>query len=156
MSVLPWEEIQIRATEFSARWRNCDGEERQQAQTFEKDLMWVFGVDWRDGLHEVRVTHPVTGRRGYIDYLLPGKILIEMKAKGESLIRSYNQALEYSRSLSPEDSPEIILVSDFENMQVTNTRSGDVFNPFKTSQLKKYVRMFGTIAGYDSSTKFET
>jgi len=82
--MLTWTEIETRAVAFQKRWKDCTGDERQKAQTFEKDFMYVFGVDWHDGLHE----HPIISLDGvlnYIDYLLPGKILIEMKSRGKSL-----------------------------------------------------------------------
>jgi hypothetical protein len=30
--------------------------ERQEAQTFEKDFMNIFGADWKDGFHEHKIT----------------------------------------------------------------------------------------------------
>ncbi len=153
--MLDWIEIEARASEFQSRWRNCEGNERQDGSTFIKDLMNVFGVDFRDGLleHQIR-DHE--GRIGYIDYLLPGKILIEMKSKGESLIRAYNQAIDYTRSLSPEDYPELLLVSNFTSFQLTNLRTGQKYNDFRLGGLKRRLRMFGIVAGYTSETDFET
>lgn len=69
--MLSWTEIESRAIAFQRRWKGCDGDEKQHAQTFEKDFMQVFGVDWRDGLHEHEITYP-DGTRGYVDYFLPG------------------------------------------------------------------------------------
>ena len=83
MPTLSWGEIETNAIAFAKRWKDCRGDERQDAQTFEKDLMSVFGVDWLEGLHERRITNEY-GVQNYIDYILPGKILIEMKSKGES------------------------------------------------------------------------
>ena len=153
--MLDWIEIEARASEFQSRWRNCEGNESQDGSTFIKDLMNVFGVDFRDGLleHQIR-DHE--GRIGYIDYLLPGKILIEMKSKGESLIRAYNQAIDYTRSLSPEDYPELLLVSNFTSFQLTNLRTGQKYNDFRLGGLKRRLRMFGIVAGYTSETDFET
>ena len=36
--MINWGEIEDRAIAFSKRWKNCDGNERQQAQTYEKDF----------------------------------------------------------------------------------------------------------------------
>lgn len=155
MSKLNWNEIETRAIAFSKRWKNTKGNEKQDAQTFEKDLMHVFGIDFFDGYHEYPVKND-EGRQLYIDYLLPGKILIEMKSKGESLIRAYNQARDYVRFLKPEDKPELIVVSDFNYMEVTNLKIGKKFNKFKISNLKQHIRKFGIVAGYTSEVDFET
>lgn len=152
--MLNWSEIEDRAVLFSKRWKNCDGNERQQAQTYEKDFMYVFGVDWHEGLHEYSV-RDLEGREGLIDYLLPGKIIIEMKSKGESLIKAYNQCYDYVKCLKPEEYPELLMVSDFEYIQVTNLKTMQTFNKFKISTLSKHIRMFACLAEYDFKIEFK-
>ena len=88
--MLSWMEIETRAAAFAAHWRNCTGNERQYGQTFEKDFMQVFGVDWLDGLHEYQL-RLLDGSIAYMDYLLPGKILIEMKSRGKSLAAAFQR-----------------------------------------------------------------
>ncbi len=91
----------------------CKGDERQEAQTFEKDFMHVFGVDWHEGLHEYQV-RDAQGKIGYIDYLLPDKILIEMKREEKawyapitrgmitaSVYRRTNELLRYQELTAP-------------------------------------------------------
>ena len=98
--MLAWSEIETRAIAFQKRWKGCSGDEKQDGQTFEKDFMEIFGVDWHNGLHE----HPVittSGLTNYIDYLLPGKIVIEIKSRGKSLDAALTQAMDYSRALKP-------------------------------------------------------
>lgn len=152
---LSWEEIESNAISFSKQWKDCQGDERQEAQKFEMGLMNIFNVDFYEGLHEYQIRN-LNGRIGYIDYLLPGKILIEMKSKGESLVRAYNQAYDYTKSLNKEDYPELLLVSDFEYIQVTNLGTMQTFKKFKVSQLKNHIRMLGTLAGYTSDITFKT
>lgn len=153
--MLNWTKIENNAITFIKNWRHCQGNERQEAQTFEKDFMAVFGVDWHEGLHEYPI-RDVDGRIKYIDYLLPGKIIIEMKSKGESLIRAYNQAYEYVKCLTPEEHPELLMVSDFEYIQITNLKTMQTFNKFKLTKLKDHLRMLGILAGYTSEVKFKT
>ncbi|KMT21611.1 DNA methyltransferase [Clostridium cylindrosporum] len=153
--MLSWNEIETKAIAFSKTWRNCKGDERQEAQTFEKDFMSVFGVDWHEGLHEYQV-YDYQGRVGYVDYLLPGKILIEMKSKGESLVKAYNQGYDYAKCLKPDEYPELLMVSDFNFIQVTNLKTMQTFKKFKVSELKNKVRMLGTLAGYNSEVTFKT
>lgn len=155
MTKLSWGDIETNAIAFAKRWKDCEGNEKQQAQSFEKDLMSVFGVDWLEGLHEYQV-YDSEGKIGYIDYLLPGKILIEMKSKGESLVRAYNQGYDYTKCLKPDEYPELLLVADFDYIQVTNLKTMKTFNKFKLNQLKKNVRMLGTLAGYNSEVTFKT
>ena len=117
--MIGWTEIESRAVRFQKQWKNCIGDERQDAQTFEKDLMNVFGVDFRDGLHEHQIRLN-DGSIGYIDYLIPGKILIEMKTKGKSLAYAYTQAMRYVHALKPEDIPKLVMVCDFNKIEIYN------------------------------------
>ncbi len=153
--MIGWTEIESRATKFQKQWKNAAGDERQDAQTFEKDLMNVFGVDFREGLHEHQIILK-DGSIGYIDYLLPGKILIEMKSKGKSLMVAYSQAMSYVQSLKPEEMPKLVMVSDFNKIEVYNLEKNHKYKPFKATQLKSRVRIFGVVAGYGSSTEEKT
>ena len=150
--MLTWTEIETRAIAFQNAWKKTDGDERQDAQTFEKDLMNVFGVDFRDGLHEYQLVLN-DGSLGYIDYFLPKKILIEMKSKGKSLAKAYSQAMDYVHALKPDEKPELVMVSDFDKIQVYNLEKNIPYKPFKVSQLKNHIRIFGVVAGYKD--KFE-
>lgn len=156
---LSWDEIETKAVAFQRRWKVLLKEEdiieRSWAQKFEEELMEVFGIDKKDGVHEERVFN-LEGIQNYIDYLLSGVVLIEMKSPGESLITAYNQALDYARALKPEDQPELIVVSNFNKIQVSNFRTGVRYKEFSISKLKSNVRQMGYIAGYTSDVKFET
>lgn len=156
---LSWDEIETRAVAFQRRWKVLLKEEdiieRSWAQKFEEELMEVFAIDKKDGVHEERVFN-LEGVQNYIDYLLAGVVLIEMKSPGESLITAYNQALDYARALEPEAQPELIIVSNFNKIQVSNFRTGVRYKEFSISKLKSNVRQMGYIAGYTSDVKFET
>ena len=149
---LTWGEIETRAIAFQNMWKKSEGDERQDAQTFEKDLMNVFGIDFRDGFHEYQLILN-DGSIGYIDYFLPNKILIEMKSKGKSLAKAYTQAMDYVHALKPEEKPELVMVSDFDKIEVYNLEKDIKYKSFKVSQLKNHVRIFGVVAGYKD--KFE-
>ena len=153
--MLTWTEIETRAIAFQKRWKGCTGDERQEAQTFEKDFMNVFGVDWHDGLHE----HPIISLDGvinYIDYLLPGKILIEMKSRGKSLDAAFTQAMQYVRALKPEEQPALVVVSDFDTIKVYNTSKQHHYKPFKVSSLKSRVRIFSLLTGHGADSEVRT
>lgn len=150
--MLTWTEIETRAIAFQNTWKKTNGDERQDAQTFEKDFMNIFGVDFRDGFHEYQLRLN-DGSIGYIDYFLPAKIVIEMKSKGKSLPKAYSQAMDYVHALKPEEQPELVMVCDFDKIELHNLKRDIHHKPFKVSQLKSHIRIFGLLAGYED--KFE-
>lgn len=153
--MLGWNEIENRATAFQKYWKNKSGDEKQEAQKFEIDFMNIFGVDFHDGRHE----HAITlndGSTGYMDYFLPGKILIEMKSKGKSLNKAYTQAMAYYHALKSDEKPVLIMTCDFDTIEVHNLEKDHRYKPFKVSQLKKHVRIFGILAGYDDAKDIKT
>lgn len=153
--MLTWTEIETRAIAFQKRWKGCSGDEKQYGQTFEKDFMHVFGVDWHDGFHE----HPIISGDGvpnYIDYLLPGKILIEMKSRGKSLDAAFTQAMQYLRALKPEEQPVLVVVSDFDTIKVYNTSKEHHYKSFKVSNLKSHVRIFSLLTGHGAESEERT
>ena len=150
--MLTWSEIETRAIAFQNNWKKPKGDERQEAQTFEKDFMNIFGVDFREGFHEYQLVLN-NGSIGYIDYFLPAKIVIEMKSKGKSLAKAYTQAMDYVHALKPEEQPELVMVCDFDKIELHNLKRDIHYKPFKVSQLKNHIRIFGLLAGYED--KFE-
>ena len=153
--MLTWTDIETRAIAFQKRWKDCTGDERQDAQTFEKDFMYVFGVDWHDGLHE----HPIIsidGVQNYIDYFIPGKILIEMKSRGKSLDAAFTQAMQYVRALKPEEQPALVVVSDFDAIKVYNTSKQHHYKSFKVTTLKSHVRIFSLLTGHGADSEIRT
>lgn len=153
--MLSWLEIETRAMAFAAQWRDCTGDERQYGQTFEKSFMQVFGVDWLEGLHEHQLYLP-DGSIAYIDYLLPGKILVEMKSRGKSLAAAYFQAMGYVRALKPEEVPALVMVCDFDAIQVYNLPKDHPYKPFRVRQLKNHTRIFSLLAGYGAEAEEKT
>ncbi|MHC1787428.1 MAG: DNA methyltransferase [Christensenellales bacterium] len=153
--MLSWMEIDTRAAAFAARWRDCSGDERQYGQTFEKDFMQVFGVDWLDGFHEYQL-RLLDGSIAYVDYLLPGKILIEMKSRGKSLPMAYSQAMSYVRALKPEEAPALVMVCDFDQVQVYSLKKDHPYKPFRVRQLRQHTRIFSLLAGYGTQDEEAT
>lgn len=153
--MLTWTEIETRAIAFQKRWKNCAGDEKQDAQTFEKDFMYVFGVDWHDGFHEYPIIS-LDGVQNYIDYLIPGKILIEMKSRGKSLDAAFTQAMQYLRALKPEEQPVLVVVSDFDTIKVYNTSKEHHYKSFRVSNLKSHVRIFSLLTGHGADPNIRT
>lgn len=145
---LSWNEIANRAIKFSRDWADARGE-KSQAQLFLNDFFHVFGVDLkRVALFEKKVPMG-QNRDGYIDCLWDGVILVEMKSRGKSLKRAYEQAKDYAFNLSDAELPEYIMVCDFENIRLYRLTTEQVWT-FKVSNLKNHVKKFALLAGYKS------
>ena len=102
--VLSLDEIRRRLSHFVASWRDAEGYERGEAQQFVRDLLACFGLTKRTAaLYERRAQRLSTGHRGYIDALIPGQLVIEMKGAGKDLLQAEDQAFDYLDSLSQLD-----------------------------------------------------
>lgn len=145
---LSWNEIANRAIKFSRDWADARGE-KSQAQLFLNEFFHVFGVDLKKvALFEKKVPMG-QNRDGYIDCLWDGVILVEMKSRGKSLKRAYEQAKDYAFNLSDAELPEYIMVCDFENIRLYRLTTEQVWT-FKVSNLKNHVKKFALLAGYKS------
>ena len=147
---LPWETIQSNAIAFSKRWKDFDGRERQQAQTFVREFLAVFGID--DPLQNGEGEFEYVIKGNYIDYLWKKQIAIEMKSKGKDndLRRAFEQTRQkYMPHLSDEEFPDLWMLCDFENIHITRHSTKESFK-FKTADLRKHIRKFANIAGYET------
>jgi hypothetical protein len=145
---LSWDAIQANAITFSKRWQGIKSE-KQQDQGFMEALLCVFGVEDARLVGVFQEKTKIEGNVRWIDYLWKGKIAIEMKTKGESLDEAMEQLREYMYSLDERDVPDLWLVSDFENMRLSRRSTNEVWN-FKTKDLRKHIKKFADIAGYET------
>lgn len=152
---LTWDEIQANAIAFAKRWKDAKREEAL-AQTFEKEFLAVFGVEdaLAVGEYEYRV-HLDDGHNGYIDFYWPKKIAIEFKTRGKDLNKAYDQLKEYVLHLPGEDMPDLLMVCDFETIVLHHRNTGDVVR-FKTQDLRKHIKQFANIAGYETTRVYES
>lgn len=104
-----------------ARWvASCSGNEKQEARTFIEKLMRAWG--WDDSTEaevcfEERVTKGGAGGGiGYADALIKGKVLIEMKSRGEHLGDHSGQLQRYWFNLTPK--PTYAVLCNFEEFWV--------------------------------------
>ena len=146
---LSWDDMQTNAVAFSKRWKEAANEEAQ-AQSFIADFMRVFGVEDPEAMGDFEFKVPLSdGRTGYIDYLWKTKIAIEMKSRGKDLGQAYRQLQGYMKSLPESEAPDLWLVCDFENMQLSRRSTNEIFD-FKTKDLRKHIKRFADIAGYET------
>lgn len=146
---LTWDEIQARAIAFSKRWKDAHNEEAQ-AQSFETELLRVFGVTDPAAVGDFEYKVPLSGgKTGYVDYFWKNKIAIEMKSRGKDLTFAFNQLQNYMQHVPEEDIPDLWLVCDFENMRLCRRSTNESWN-FKTKDLRKHIKRFADIAGYET------
>lgn len=148
--VLP--DIRSRAGAFVAQWRDAEGYERGEAQSFVRDLLQVFGIT-RSGaaLYEKRAQRASTGGQGYIDELISGTALIEMKSTGADLAKAEAQALDYMESLTEHERPDLVITSDFKRFRLLDPAADSPENElleFALEELPAHVEDLMFLAGY--------
>lgn len=151
---LSWESIQANAISFAKRWEDATSEEAQ-AQSFTIDFLRVFGVDDPEkiGNFEYKVSLD-DGHVGYIDYFWKNKIAIEMKSFGKDLRKAYKQLKEYVVHLPNNEIPDLLMVCDFATIILYRRTTGERFS-FKTKELRKHIKRFADIAGYETTRIYE-
>jgi hypothetical protein len=96
-----------------AQWvSSCSGNEKQEGQTFVQKLLSAWG--WADATEAgVSFEHKIPkggagGGVGFADALIPGKVLIEMKPRGEGLGQHFPQLQRYWFNLAPKPTYAIL------------------------------------------------
>ena len=102
---------------------NIKGDESGEAQIFLDHLMRAFGHDGAieaGGGYETRVRRRRNGKTtvSFADYLLPKRVLIEMKKRGENLKKHYTQIEEYWKSLDSQIRPRYALLCNFDEIWI--------------------------------------
>lgn len=113
--------IRSRCVKFAHEWDDCVGDEKQEGHEFMRELMMCFGITERKAIaYEKRSNRASTGRQGYIDALIPGRALIEMKSAGKDLDKAEEQALDYIHDLADVETPRLLIMSDFRRIRVVD------------------------------------
>jgi SAM-dependent methyltransferase len=98
--------------EFADFAAKLKGDEKSEAQTFLFHLLEAFNHDANtlpeDCTFEYRVHFP-GDRTKFADLVWPGRVLIEMKSRGEKLSRHYQQTFDYWLNLVPHRPPYVVL-----------------------------------------------
>lgn len=145
-------DIRSRAGAFAADWRDAEGYERGEAQEFVRGLLGVFGISGRTAaVYERRAQRASTGQRGYIDALISGTALIEMKSAGRDLEDAERQALDYIESLTEHERPNFVITSDFRSfrlLDLTALAGESGLLEFTLDELPSHVEDLMFLAGY--------
>ncbi|MFO1420905.1 MAG: DNA methyltransferase [Candidatus Competibacteraceae bacterium] len=147
---LSWNEIKDRALKFSQDWAD-ETSEKAEAKTFWDQFFNVFGVSRKRVATFEQKVKKIDGKDGYIDLLWRGILLVEHKSRGKSLDRAYGQARDYFPGIRDRDLPRYILVSDFGHFRLYDLEDG-AQHEFPLEDLYRHVRLFGFIAGYQTTT----
>jgi len=149
--------IRKNCAKFAHEWSDCVGDEKQDGHEFMRELMQCFGITKRKAIsYERRSNRASTGRQGYIDALIPGKALIEMKSAGKNLDEAEEQALDYIHDLADVETPRLVIISDFHRVRIVDLDSekasdgsGDAGRTeFQLTQLPDHVDDLKFLAGY--------
>ena len=146
---LSWNEIKSRAMKFSRDWAD-EASEDAEAKSFWDAFFDVFGITRKRVASFEKRIKTLDGKDGYIDLLWKGILLVEHKSRGKSLTRAYKQAIDYFPGIKERDLPRYILVSDFARFHLYDLET-DEQHEFNLPDLYKHVRLFGFIAGYQTT-----
>ena len=147
---LSWNEIKDRALKFSHEWAD-ESSEDAEAKSFWDAFFNVFGVPRRRVATFEQPVKKSDGHDGYIDLLWRGIILVEHKSRGKNLDRAFQQAKDYFPGLKDRDLPRYILVSDFARFRLYDLEQ-NAQQEFTIKEFYKNVKMFGFIAGYQTTS----
>lgn len=150
---LSLDEIRKRCTKVVADWKDEPGDERQQAQSFIRDLLWAFGITRsKAALYEKRARRTSTGQQGYIDALIPGLLVIEMKSAGKDLDRAEAQALDYLDDLADIEMPSRVLTSDFRTLRLLDLKKDNGADTivFPLEELPQHAEDLAFLAGFQT------
>ncbi|MFZ2641019.1 MAG: type IIL restriction-modification enzyme MmeI, partial [Verrucomicrobiia bacterium] len=96
-------------TEFVAKLK---GDEKSEAQTYLFHLLEAFSNDANTlpagSTFEYRVRFP-GDKTKFADFVWPGRVLVEMKSRGEKLSKHYQQSFDYWLNLVPHRPPFVVL-----------------------------------------------
>ena len=147
---ISWNEIKDRALKFSREWVD-ESSEDAEAKSFLDAFFNVFGVPRRRVATFEQRVKKIDGKDGYIDLLWKGILLVEHKSRGKDLDRAYQQAKDYFPGIKDRDLPRYILVSDFARFRLYDLEE-DKQHEFTLKEFYKNVRLFGFIAGYQTTS----
>ncbi|WP_040285194.1 class I SAM-dependent DNA methyltransferase [Sporosarcina koreensis] len=123
-----------------------DSDEKQQSQMWVRDFLELFGVPYQKIKIGFEWRVNIDGSTNFVDHLLNGTLLIEMKSRGKNLEKAKSQAYRYVMNLSNEDLPRYILICNFERIRLYDLANEGIWD-FLVTDLPKYIDHFGFLVG---------
>jgi len=138
--------LRNRAAAFAKKFASITSE-KQHDQDFMREFYAIFGVTSQ----RIEWQYPVKTNKStlWIDGLITGILLIEMKSAGKNLEEAYQQALGYIGLIKASHSPDYVLVSDFANLHLYNRVTGEPRIEIKLADLPQHIEPFLFLAGYE-------
>lgn len=146
-------EIRSRCAQFVLDWKDSSGGEKQDDQSFVRDLLMAYGITaTKAALYQKKVQRASTGNDGYVDALVPGLLLIEMKSVGRPLALAEAQALDYIHHLSDAETPRYVLTCDFKKFRLLDIQApkGSDLVEFELEELPNKAEALAFLAGYQT------
>ncbi|MEI6267507.1 MAG: DNA methyltransferase [Methylococcaceae bacterium] len=145
--------LRQRASQFAKDFEGVKSE-KERDQDFMRGFCKIFGInpnriDWQ---YKVKETDKA-GKKStttFIDGVLRGMMLIEMKSAGKDLDDAYLQASRYASLMNEQDRPDYILVSDFTNLHLYNRLTGAPRIELKLADLPQQIEPFLFLANYET------
>ena len=144
---LSWNEIRVRAKNFSDEWKDAHYE-KGETQSFYNDFFEVFGVKRRQVGRYEEAVKDLKGNSQFIDLFWPGMLIVEQKSAGRDLGKAESQAFRYFDILKKSQQPRYIMVCDFQHFQLRDLAKRDVLE-FDLKDLHKHVQKFGFMIGVE-------
>jgi len=140
------ETLRKRAMKFAKDFEQTTSEKRHDQNFMRGLLCGIFEIssnriEWQYPVKEHKTTR-------YIDGLLLGTLLIEMKTAGQDLDEAYLQAIHYVSLIEEKHLPDYILVSDFQNLHLYNRLTGEPRVEIKLAELPQQIEFFRFLEGY--------
>lgn len=146
--------LRERAAAFALKHAH-DSSEMAERQIFWNDLFGIFGREVKEvGRFERAARRLSTGRRGWIDLLVPGDMAVEHKSRGENLDVAMTQLFDYLDDLQPVAAPWLLVVCDFQTFYWQDLRAGTE-GRFNLSDLPEHIELFWWLAGHSATSTFE-
>jgi hypothetical protein len=145
---LDWGDVRARAAKFSEDWKFATRESADK-HSFWNAFFDCFGIDRRQvATYERRVENLPRDKQGFIDLLMPGKLIVEHKSAGLDLRRGETQAFDYNDALPLGEKARYVLTCDFQNWNLLDLEENRRLR-FKLPELKKHITAFAFIPGVE-------
>ena len=95
---------------FSKEWKG-QGYEKGETALFYRDFFDIFQINVRRVAQFEQYVKLLGNKRGYIDLIWKGVLLVEQKSDGVGLVKAEKQALKYFEGLEDHEVPRYVLLS---------------------------------------------
>lgn len=143
--MLSWNEIRVRAAQFSREWADA-AYEKGETQTFYNEFFEVFGKRRRDVARFEEHVKKLDNRSGFIDLFWPSVLLVEQKSAGRSLVDAAAQAGGYFDAISERERPRYQLLCDFRTFELLDRDTREEIR-FPLAELPDQIENFAFIIG---------